>query len=97
VRFSIQLKQHIAIWLCAILLVLSFAASAHNARHHHDGANTNHCTLCFHKHQFNKTVNSTEFIFAVQKQQFEILTVDIPYFSAFTRVVYHSRAPPVFL
>jgi len=95
VRLSIQLKQHIAIWLCAILLVLAFTASNHSAQHHKDGVNAHHCTLCFHQHQLNKTLTSFSFSIPVQKQQYQS-NIDI--FSEFESVslfYYHSRAPPL--
>jgi len=94
VRLSIQLKQHIAIWLCAILVVLAFAVSNHSVQHHEDGVNTHHCTLCFHQHQLNKTLNSFAFSIPVQKQHYQT-SVDI--FSEFESVslfYYNSRAPP---
>ncbi|MBQ4890620.1 ABC-type zinc uptake system zinc chaperone [Shewanella sp. MMG014] len=88
-------RQLIAIWLSAMLVLLSFAASAHNSVHLHDGASTQ-CTLCFHQHQLQKTLPSTDVNIAVVRQTFEptIESIVASYFAHQT--VYHSRAPPVF-
>jgi len=94
VRLSIQLKQHITIWLCAILVVLAFAASNHSAQHHQDGVNSHHCTLCFHQHQLNKTLTSFSFSILIQKQQYQVDDVIFSDFESVSQFYYHSRAPP---
>ncbi|GIU49976.1 zinc ABC transporter [Shewanella sp. KT0246] len=92
---STRIRQGIAVWLSAMLVLLSFAVSAHDSSHHDEGAST-HCTLCFHQHQLNKTLPSTEFKLAVAKQTFESEVEFIVVSYSVHQVVYHSRAPPVF-
>ncbi|MBB1390295.1 ABC-type zinc uptake system zinc chaperone [Shewanella vesiculosa] len=89
----IKIKQTIAIWLSAILIVLSVAASAHSVRHLDDGVK-NHCTLCFHQLHLNKTLQFSSFVFAVTKQTFELQQYTLPPFSSVFHRYYHSRAPP---
>ncbi|WP_434931145.1 ABC-type zinc uptake system zinc chaperone [Shewanella sp. HL-SH5] len=93
-RFSLQLKQHIAIWLCAILMVLALAASNHSTEHHEDGVNSHHCTLCFHQHQLNKVLHAFSFSIPIQKKQYEVSVDVLPVFSSVSIFHYHSRGPP---
>jgi hypothetical protein len=59
VRFSgYKPNRLIAVWLAAVLAVLSFVSSAHSVSHLDEGANS-HCTLCFHQHQLNKLLPGT--------------------------------------
>ena len=96
VRFNAKLKQNIAIWLSAILLVLAFVASKHSVEDHDHGVNNHHCTLCFHKYQLNKVVHSSSFELEVQKQHFHIVIVLFLSVLTTTTTQYHSRAPPVY-
>ncbi len=89
-------RRHIAIWLSAILLVLSVAASAHSVEHLDEGAKT-HCTLCFHQHQFNQALPQQDANLEFIQQQVEP-TFTAQLTLAFSHsVTYHSRAPPVIL
>ncbi|GGQ32525.1 ABC-type zinc uptake system zinc chaperone [Shewanella litoralis] len=90
----IHIRQTIAIWLSAILIVLSIAASAHSVRHLDDGVQ-NHCTLCFHQHQLNKTIHTSELVFTASKQTFERLQFTLPCLVSAFQAYYQSRAPPV--
>jgi hypothetical protein len=90
----IHLRQTIAIWLSAILIVLSIAASAHSVRHLEDGVQ-NHCTLCFHQHQLNKTLHTNELVFTTSQQTFERQHYTLPFLLSVFHVYYQSRAPPV--
>jgi hypothetical protein len=89
-------RQYIAIWLSAILLVLSVAASAHSVEHLDEGAKK-HCTLCFHQHQFNQALPQQDANLEFIRQEVE------PSYSAQLTLVfsqhitYQSRAPPSFL
>jgi hypothetical protein len=94
VSSRIKIRQTIAIWLSAILIVLSIAASAHSVKHLDDGVQ-NHCTLCFHQHQLNKTLHSSPFVFAVIKQTFERQQYSLPFLLSVFQAYYQSRAPPV--
>ncbi|MCL1141180.1 ABC-type zinc uptake system zinc chaperone [Shewanella gaetbuli] len=95
-KFNAKLKQNIAIWLSAILLVLAFAASKHSVEDHDHGVNNHHCTLCFHKFQLNKVVHSSTFKLEIQKQQFHIVAVVFQSVLPVTTTQYHSRAPPAY-
>ena len=92
-RSSTHIRQTIAIWLAAILLVLSVAASAHS-QHLDDGVQ-NHCALCFHQHQLHHTITTTEFVFALTLQTFERQQYVLPILLNVFKAYYHSRAPPV--
>jgi hypothetical protein len=94
VSSRIKIRQTIAIWLSAILIMLSIAASAHSVKHLDDGVQ-NHCTLCFHQHQLNKTLHSSPFVFAVIKQTFEREQYSLPFLLSVFQTYYQSRAPPV--
>ena len=93
-KARIQLRQTIAIWLSAILIVLSIAASAHSVRHLDDGVQ-NHCTLCFHQHQLNKTIHSSNIVFVVTKQTFVRQQYTLPFYLRVFSSYYQSRAPPI--
>ncbi|MGB1262807.1 MAG: ABC-type zinc uptake system zinc chaperone [Cognaticolwellia sp.] len=89
-------RRLIAIWLSAILLVLSVAASAHSIEHIDEGAKT-HCTLCFHQHQFNNVLPQQDANLDIISQQVEATQVVQPQVIRTKRVTYLSRAPPLFL
>ncbi|WP_137225155.1 ABC-type zinc uptake system zinc chaperone [Shewanella sp. MEBiC00475] len=93
-KARIQIRQTIAIWLSAILIVLSIAASAHSVRHLNDGVQ-NHCALCFHQHQLNKTIHSSNIVFVVTKQTFERQQYTLPFSFSVFKAYYQSRAPPL--
>jgi hypothetical protein len=83
----------LSIWLSALLILLSVAASAHEAKHYDDGATT-HCTLCFHQHQLNQIVHSSPPLLAVVKQGIEVQELTYhTYMPVFTGV-YLARGPP---
>ena len=94
--FSVTNRRLIAIWLSAILLVLSVAASAHSVEHIDDGAKT-HCTLCFHQHQFNQVLPQQDANLEFISQHYEATSIAQPSLALVQRVTYLSRAPPVFL
>lgn len=89
-----HLRQTIAIWLSAILIVLSIAASAHSVRHLDDGVQNN-CTLCVYQHQLNKALHSSTIVFAVVKQTFERQQYVLPTLLSVFKAYYQSRAPPI--
>ena len=90
-----RVKRGIAIWLSALLICLSFAASAHSVEHISDSGAQNHCTLCFHKHQLNKLLPTHHFDLSVSLQTFEVSSVLIHEHSFEHRSFFRSRAPPV--
>lgn len=90
---SVINRRLIAIWLSAILLFLSVAASAHSVEHIDDGAKT-HCTLCFHQHQFDKVLPQQDANLEFISQQYEPLIIAIHHVTPVYRVTYLSRAPP---
>jgi hypothetical protein len=95
-HFFVTNRRHIAIWLSAILLVLSVAASAHSVEHLEEGANK-HCTLCFHQHQFNQALPQQDANLEFIRQQVEP-TYIAQLTSAYSyHITYQSRAPPTFL
>ncbi len=94
--FSVTNRRFIAIWLSAILLVLSVAASAHSVEHIDEGAQT-HCTLCFHQHQFNQVLPQQDANLEFKSQQYESNSVAQPSLALIQSVTYLSRAPPAVL
>ena len=94
-RLNKNIKSAIAIWLSAVLLMLSFAAAAHEVSHVEDGAKT-HCTLCFHQHQLDKVLPTHHFNLRPITQGFDTVTSILPRYISIQTVVFQSRAPPAF-
>ena len=94
--FNVFNRRHSTIWLSAILLILSVAASAHSVEHISDGAKSD-CTLCFHQYQLDKLLPQQDANFEVISQQYERAAIAQPLLSIAHSVNYLSRAPPVFL
>jgi len=94
--FSVTNRRLIAIWLSAILLVLSVAASAHSVEHIDEGAKT-HCTLCFHQHQFNHALPQQDANLEFICQQYQASFTVQSSLALAPSVPYLSRAPPAFL
>jgi hypothetical protein len=94
--FSVINRRHIAIWLSAILLLLSVAAAAHSVEHIDDGAIT-HCTLCFHQHQLDQVLPQQDANFNFISQQVEVKQTAQRILALPHSVTYQSRAPPVTL
>ncbi|MBW0278958.1 MULTISPECIES: hypothetical protein [Shewanella] len=93
-RLDSHLRRTISIWLAAVLILLSFVASAHSVTHLDDGAKT-HCTLCFHQHQLNKILFTAPQTLNLAIQRFDVCEFVLPV-TFFEHVsVYLSRAPPV--
>ncbi|MEL4257415.1 ABC-type zinc uptake system zinc chaperone [Shewanella xiamenensis] len=93
-RLNSHLRRTISIWLAAVLILLSFVASAHSVTHLDDGAKT-HCTLCFHQHQLNKILFTAPQTLNLAIQRFDVCEFVLPV-TFFKHVsVYLSRAPPV--
>lgn len=90
---SNSIRRGIAIWLSAILICLSFAASVHSVEHIDHGAQ-GECTLCFHKHQLNKLLPTTPFSLQVSTQTFETVSFLLCEHKASHVSFFHSRAPP---
>ncbi|SQH74957.1 conserved protein of unknown function [Shewanella benthica] len=91
---SNRVRRGIALWLSAILICLSFAASVHSVEHIDHGAQ-GHCTLCFHKHQLNKLLPSVPFTLLAAIQTFEPVAYRVCERLASHVSVFRSRAPPV--
>ncbi|WP_077755161.1 ABC-type zinc uptake system zinc chaperone [Shewanella psychrophila] len=91
---SNSVRRGIALWLSAILICLSFAASVHSVEHIDHGAK-GHCTLCFHKHQLNKLLPSIPFSLPASTQTFEPVSYLVCKRLASHVSVFRSRAPPV--
>jgi hypothetical protein len=94
--FSVTYRRLIAIWLSAILLVLSVAASAHSVEHIDEGAKT-HCTLCFHQHQFDQVLPQQDANLEFIGQQYGPTITVQPTLELDHSVTYLSRAPPATL
>ncbi len=94
--FSVINRRNIAIWLSAILLILSVAASAHSVEHFDEGAKT-HCTLCFHQHQLDQVLPQQDANLEVISQQYQLNITVRPTLVLTPSVNYLSRAPPVIL
>jgi hypothetical protein len=90
-----SVRRGIAIWLSALLICLSFAASAHSVEHIDDGGAQNHCTLCFHKHQLNKLLPTHYFDLTVNLQTYEVSLFVIDEQTSKHTSFFRSRAPPV--
>ncbi|EGT3625314.1 MULTISPECIES: ABC-type zinc uptake system zinc chaperone [Shewanella] len=95
-RLKRHIRRTISIWLSAILILLSFAASAHSVTHLDDGAKT-HCTLCFHQHQLNKILLTQPLTLNLGVQHFDVVEFVLPPSISEHVSVYRSRAPPVTL
>ncbi|MCH1930898.1 ABC-type zinc uptake system zinc chaperone [Shewanella sp. A25] len=93
-RLNSHMRRAISVWLSAVLLLLSFVASAHSVTHLDDGAQT-HCTLCFHQHQFNKILLTAPSSLDIAKQQIDVVEFIEPATRFEHKSVYQSRAPPV--
>ncbi|WP_258405418.1 MULTISPECIES: ABC-type zinc uptake system zinc chaperone [Shewanella] len=65
-----KIHRLIAVWLSAVLVLLSFIAAAHATTHLDEGG-YNHCTLCFHQHQLNKLLPGVSLPKVPQLQVFE--------------------------
>ncbi|MGL5390218.1 MAG: ABC-type zinc uptake system zinc chaperone [Shewanella sp.] len=91
-----HVRQAIALWLTAILLLLSVAASAHSVTHLDDGANS-HCTLCIQHHQFKQLLTSQPLLLKPLAQPVEPLVWVLVQFLCQHVGVYLSRGPPVVL
>ncbi|WP_076412036.1 ABC-type zinc uptake system zinc chaperone [Shewanella sp. UCD-KL12] len=89
-----SVRRGVALWLSAILICLSFAASAHSVEHIDHGVQE-HCTLCFHKHQLNKLLPSELLHLAVVSQTFEPIAFQLIERHAVHTNAFRSRAPPI--
>jgi hypothetical protein len=92
---SVTNRRLIAIWLSAILFVLSVAASAHSVEHIDESAKT-HCTFCFHQHQFDHVLPQQDANFEFISPQYETMSIAQPSLALLISVSYLSRAPPAF-
>ncbi|MEJ6520934.1 ABC-type zinc uptake system zinc chaperone [Shewanella bicestrii] len=92
-RLHSHMRRTISIWLAAVLVLLSFVASAHSVTHLDDGAKT-HCTLCFHQHQLNKILLTQPLKLDLAVQRFDVCEFVLPITFSKHVSVYHSRAPP---
>lgn len=79
--------------LCALLMFLSVASSAHESLHYDDGAST-HCTLCFHQHQLNHLLESKTISLPVIKQDVVVLEFILKSYSVGFTAHYLARGPP---
>ncbi|MFV0597427.1 ABC-type zinc uptake system zinc chaperone [Shewanella sp.] len=93
-RLHSHIRRTISVWLAAVLVLLSFVASAHSVTHLDDGAKT-HCTLCFHQHQFNKILLTQPLTLNLAIQRFDVCEFVLPVTFSKHVSVYLSRAPPV--
>ncbi|UUO24442.1 ABC-type zinc uptake system zinc chaperone [Colwellia sp. M166] len=93
---SVTNRRFIAIWLSAILLIMSVAASAHSVEHIDEGAKT-HCTLCFHQHQFDQVLPQQDANLEFIYQQYDVIITVQPTLILSHSVTYLSRAPPASL
>jgi|GEM_PF-687300 len=89
-----RVRRGVAIWLSAILICLSFAASAHSVQHIDDGAQ-GHCTLCYHQHQLNKLLPSSLFNFPTSVPTFDVVSYQVHEHQRAHVNLFRSRAPPV--
>ncbi|ABK46803.1 hypothetical protein Shewana3_0564 [Shewanella sp. ANA-3] len=92
-RLHSHIRRTISIWLAAVLVLLSFVASAHSVTHLDDGAKT-HCTLCFHQHQLNKILLTQPLKLDLAVQRFDVCEFVLPVSFSTHVSVYLSRAPP---
>lgn len=94
--FTALFRRHTIIWLNAILLVLSVAASAHSVEHVDEGAKAD-CTLCFHQSQIDQVLPQQDANVELISQQYEQIFIAQPALCIAHSVHYHSRAPPTSL
>ncbi|AFV73515.1 ABC-type zinc uptake system zinc chaperone [Shewanella oneidensis] len=92
-RLHSHIRRTISIWLAAVLVLLSLAASVHSVTHLDDGAKT-HCTLCFHQHQLNKILLTHPLALNLAIQRFDVCDFFLPVILVKHVSVYLSRAPP---
>ncbi|MGI2188586.1 DUF2946 domain-containing protein [Shewanella oncorhynchi] len=90
----IQTRRTLAIWLAAILVLLSVAIAVHSVSHASEDSKAN-CSLCLHQHQLQHALTSTPFHFQFAQQgyisvEFQAVSFKRP-FSRF----FNSRAPPI--
>ncbi len=81
----------ITILLAFMLVFSSFVVEAH--QHTSDGVNQ-HCSLCFHHHNFSHAISTAEFNLAINKQTFISETPLLLSYVATVSRYYQSRAPP---
>jgi hypothetical protein len=90
---KLHIRQVISMGLCALLMLLSVASSAHESLHYDDGAST-HCTLCFHQHQLNHILESKTVSLPVIKQGVVVLEFELKSYSVGFTALYFARGPP---
>ncbi|WP_445946470.1 ABC-type zinc uptake system zinc chaperone [Shewanella sp.] len=88
-----HIRQVISMGLCALLMFLSVASSAHESLHYDDGAST-HCTLCFHQHQLNHLLESKTISLPVIKQDVVVLEFILKSYRVGFTAHYLARGPP---
>jgi len=90
-----SVRRGIAIWLSTLLICLSFAASAHSAKHISIDGAQHHCSLCFHKHLLNKLLPTHPFDLTISLQTFEASSFHLVEQASQHTSLFQSRAPPV--
>ncbi|MEZ9821803.1 DUF2946 domain-containing protein [Shewanella sp. 10N.286.45.A1] len=90
-------RRSIALWLIAMMVLLSVASSVHSVTHlskklsHHPES----CVFCIHKHQQHHALATADLLFQPVKLQF-IIVLDVC-FTNYSRLwisFFNSRAPP---
>lgn len=89
-----QTRRTLAIWLAAMLVLLSVAIAVHSISHANEDPKS-HCSLCLHQHQLQHAITSTPYHFQLAQQsyisvEFQAISFKRP-FSRF----FNSRAPPL--
>ncbi|ABM23871.1 MULTISPECIES: DUF2607 family protein [Shewanella] len=87
-------RRTLAIWLVAILVLLSVASAVHSVSHLKDDSTT-HCALCLHQHQTQHALTSTPFHFQLSQQSYIRVEFQVVSFEQLFSRFFNSRAPPI--
>ncbi|PHY60679.1 DUF2946 domain-containing protein [Shewanella xiamenensis] len=90
----IQTRRRLALWLAAILVLLSVAFAVHSVSHLNDDTKA-HCALCLHQHQLQHALSYSPLDFQVSQQGVISVEFDVISFKTPFRRNFHSRAPPL--
>ncbi|MCP3129963.1 DUF2946 domain-containing protein [Shewanella sp. KJ2020] len=90
----VQTRRRLALWLAAILVLLSVAFAVHSVSHANDDTKA-HCSLCLHQHQLQYALTSTPFHFQLAQQCYICVEFQAISFKRPCCRYFNSRAPPI--
>ncbi|WP_297893342.1 DUF2946 family protein [Shewanella sp.] len=89
-----QTRRTLALWLAAILVLVSVALAVHSVSHANDDTKA-HCALCLHQHQLQHALTSTPFHFQLAQQCYICVEFQAISFQRLFSRYFNSRAPPI--